>query len=48
MEFENRLPLDNLRQMVQQVKHEIGKTIIGQDKFIDLCVCIYNKFFFHI
>ena len=36
MEFENRLPLDNLRQMVQQVKHEIGKTIIGQDKFIDL------------
>lgn len=36
MEFENRLPLDNLRQMVQQVKHQIGKTIIGQDKFIDL------------
>lgn len=36
MEFENRLPLDNLHQMVQQVKHQIGKTIIGQDKFIDL------------
>lgn len=36
MEFENRLHLDSLREMVQQVKHQIGKTIIGQDNFIDL------------
>jgi MoxR-like ATPase len=34
--FNNRIDLEKLRQAVTNIKTELGKIIIGQDKFIDL------------
>lgn len=37
--FINRINLDELQQMVDDVRTEIKKVIIGQDEFIDLLIC---------
>jgi MoxR-like ATPase len=32
--FDNRIPLEDLKQAAEQIKQELGKVIIGQDNFI--------------
>lgn len=37
-EFDARIPLENLKEAVSQLKSQIQQVIIGQDKFIDLLI----------
>ncbi|MGO3237129.1 MAG: AAA family ATPase [Psychroflexus halocasei] len=37
-EFDARIPLENLKEAVTQLKSQIQQVIIGQDKFIDLLI----------
>lgn len=42
--FQNRIDLEDLNQKVNQIKKEIGKVIIGQEKMLDLLmVCLLSK-----
>ncbi len=42
--FQNRIDLEDLNQKVNQIKQEIGKVIIGQEKMLDLLiVCLLSK-----
>ena len=36
--FDNRIPLEDLKQAVAQIKQELGKVIIGQNNFIELLI----------
>jgi MoxR-like ATPase len=36
--FDNRIPLEDLKQAVEGIKQEIGKVIIGQENFIELLI----------
>ena len=36
--FDNRIPLEDLKQAAEQIKQELGKVIIGQDNFIELLI----------
>ena len=36
--FNNRIPLDDLREAVDQIKAELRKVIIGQDNFVELLI----------
>ncbi|MDE3741314.1 AAA family ATPase [Maribacter polysaccharolyticus] len=38
LEFDNRIPLEELKQAVTQVKTELAKVIIGQENFIELLI----------
>lgn len=38
LDFKTRIPLDELRAAVEQLKNEIGKIIVGQHEFIELLV----------
>lgn len=38
LEFNNRIPLDDLKLAVDSIKQELGKVIIGQEKFIELLI----------
>ncbi len=38
LNFDNRIPLDGLRDAVEQIKTELGKVIIGQDNFVELLI----------
>ncbi|WP_431158522.1 AAA family ATPase [Winogradskyella poriferorum] len=38
LNFDNRIPLDDLREAVDQIKAELRKVIIGQDSFIELLI----------
>jgi len=36
--FDNRIPLEDLKQAAEQIKQELGKVIIGQNNFIELLI----------
>lgn len=36
--FDNRIPLEDLKQAAEQIKEELGKVIIGQNNFIELLI----------
>ena len=36
--FSNRIPLDELREAVQNLKDQLGKVIIGQKDFVELLI----------
>jgi MoxR-like ATPase len=38
LDFDNRIPLEGLKKDVEAIRHELGKVIIGQNKFIDLLI----------
>ncbi|MCA0132304.1 AAA family ATPase [Winogradskyella alexanderae] len=38
LNFDNRIPLDDLREAVDQIKAELRKVIIGQDSFVELLI----------
>ncbi len=38
LEFDNRIPLEELKQAVTQIKTELAKVIIGQENFIELLI----------
>lgn len=38
LEFENRIPLENLKKDVRVLKDEINKVIVGQERFIELLI----------
>ena len=38
LHFNNRIPLDELKQAVTQIKEQLGKIIIGQEDFVELLI----------
>lgn len=38
LNFNNRIPLDDLKESVEQIKSELRKVIIGQDNFVELLI----------
>ena len=38
LEFNNRIPLEDLKHAVTQIKAELGKVIVGQQEFIELLI----------
>lgn len=36
--FDNRIPLEDLKQAAEQIKQELGKVIIGQNNFVELLI----------
>jgi len=38
LNFDNRIPLEELKNAVEEIKKELAKVIIGQDKFIELLI----------
>ncbi|WP_353777711.1 AAA family ATPase [Winogradskyella sp. 3972H.M.0a.05] len=38
LNFDNRIPLEDLKKGVDSIKEEIGKVIIGQEKFVELLI----------
>lgn len=36
--FDNRIPLDELREAVEQLKNQLSRVIVGQDDFIELLI----------
>lgn len=38
LDFNNRIPLEDLKNAVAQIKNELGKVIVGQDPFIELLI----------
>jgi MoxR-like ATPase len=38
LEFDNRIPLTELKNTVDDIKNELGKVIVGQDNFIELLI----------
>jgi len=38
LSFENRIPLEELRTMAENIRTELGKIIVGQHEFIDLLI----------
>ena len=38
LNFNNRIPLEDLQQAVKNLKAQLGKVIIGQDNFIELLI----------
>ncbi|MCF1422282.1 AAA family ATPase [Mangrovimonas futianensis] len=38
LEFNNRVPLEELKMAVESIKNELGKVIVGQEEFIDLLI----------
>ena len=36
--FDSRIPLDELKRTVEQIKHELGKVIIGQQQIMELLI----------
>uniref|UniRef100_UPI0035C819B4 AAA family ATPase n=1 Tax=Lacinutrix sp. TaxID=1937692 RepID=UPI0035C819B4 len=38
LEFNNRIPLEDLKLAVTQIKAELGKVIVGQQEFIELLI----------
>ncbi|MFS4456847.1 AAA family ATPase [Maribacter sp. 2304DJ31-5] len=38
LKFDNRIPLENLQKAVDDIKSELAKVIIGQEKFIELLI----------
>jgi MoxR-like ATPase len=38
LSFENRIPLEELRTMAENIRKELGKIIVGQHEFIDLLI----------
>lgn len=38
LNFDNRIPLEDLKNAVEQIKKELAKVIIGQDRFIELLI----------
>ena len=41
LNFDNRIPLDDLREAVDQIKAELRKVIIGQDNFVELLIVAF-------
>ncbi|WP_053992315.1 MoxR family ATPase [Mangrovimonas sp. TPBH4] len=38
LEFNNRIPLEDLKNAVEQIKAELRKVIVGQDQFVELLI----------
>lgn len=38
LEFNNRVPLKELKQAVESIKQELGKVIVGQEQFVELLI----------
>ena len=38
LNFDNRIPLEDLKNAVEEIKKELAKVIIGQDRFIELLI----------
>ncbi|RKE92248.1 AAA family ATPase [Ichthyenterobacterium magnum] len=38
LDFNNRIPLDDLKTAVENIKSELQKVIVGQDKFVELLI----------
>ncbi|MCL4117351.1 UNVERIFIED_CONTAM: hypothetical protein GTU68_056795 [Idotea baltica] len=36
--FDNRIPLEDLKQTIEEIKQELGKVIIGQTNFVELLI----------
>ena len=38
LDFDNRIPLEELKNAVDNIKHELRKVIVGQDQFVELLI----------
>lgn len=38
LDFDNRIPLEELKNAVDSIKHELRKVIVGQDQFVELLI----------
>ncbi|WP_044403754.1 MoxR family ATPase [Lacinutrix sp. Hel_I_90] len=38
LDFNNRIPLEDLKNAVAQIKNELGKVIVGQEQFVELLI----------
>ncbi|WP_040251011.1 AAA family ATPase [Psychroserpens mesophilus] len=38
LDFNNRIPLEDLKNAVDSIKHELRKVIVGQDQFVELLI----------
>lgn len=38
LDFDNRIPLEELKNAVDRIKHELRKVIVGQDQFVELLI----------
>ncbi|MBR9846026.1 MAG: MoxR family ATPase [Algicola sp.] len=38
LDFDNRIPLEDLKNAVNSIKHELRKVIVGQDQFVELLI----------
>ncbi|WP_431135987.1 AAA family ATPase [Psychroserpens mesophilus] len=38
LDFDNRIPLEDLKNAVDSIKHELRKVIVGQDQFVELLI----------
>ena len=38
LDFDNRIPLEDLKNAVDSIKNELRKVIVGQDKFVELLI----------
>ena len=38
LKFENRIPLEGLKEAVESLKFQLSKVIVGQDNFVELLI----------
>ena len=38
LNFDNRVPLEELRNTIEQIKAELGQVIVGQKEFVELLI----------